>query len=361
MYLIDKYVDPYAGTEKQMQYLVRGLNRSSMEPALTIFQTSPYINEHGFPCNVTTLHIRKLFSFFTVLKIVKFGIKIKKDGYQVVHIFFNDPSIISPIFLKLCGLKVIISRRDMGFWYTNINQMILRINRYFINGVVANCNAVKRVTHEKEYIPLEKIHVIYNGYDFNEIYQSNDKVVDNDLSFPEGTSVVGIVANIRPVKRIDDLIKAFALVNHKISNVILLIVGSGDISGYTRLVKDLGIDHKIQFMGKQKKVIDIIKKFNVAVLCSQTEGFSNSLLEYILCHVPVVCTDTGGNCELIKDGETGYLVPVGDINLLAERIYMLLSNHKKAKLFADQAAHHVTKLCGLDTMLSKHEKLYLTL
>lgn len=360
MYLIDKYVDPYAGTEKQLQYLLKNMNRLVIEPSLTLFRSSSYIETHVFPCKVNILGISKLLSAMAVLKIISFGIKIKRDGYSIVHIFFNDPSILSPIFLKLCGLKVIISRRDMGFWYTETTLAILRINRYFIDAAITNCKAVSQITYEKEFVPKDKIHVIYNGVEFPPLESENERSKINSMGFPHSKEikVVGIVANLRPVKRIGDLIKAFAIVSRRIRNTRLVIVGAGDTNVYSDLAKKLNIDDLIHFTGKRKDVSCILKRFDVAVLCSETEGLSNALLEYMTSHVPVVCTDTGGNKELIIDEETGYLVPVGDIDLLAEKICSLLSNENKAKNYADQAKNFVTDLCDMNNMITHYEKLY---
>jgi glycosyltransferase involved in cell wall biosynthesis len=352
MYLIDVYKDPYAGTEKQLFQLIDGLDRNRFSPALTLFRPSEYIEKNDFPCPVDVLDIQRLFSPASLLKMIAFARRLRKDGYRLVHIFFNDASLIAPPVLKAAGIRVIISRRDMGFWYTPGKLAVLRLNRLLIDAVVVNSEAVKRVTHEQERISPDRIRVIYNGY------APDPHSPNRTIKLQKETRKVGIVANIRPVKRIEDLVRAIRIVRERYSDTVLVIVGSGDQKGLKTLASSLGIEHAIQFLGAQTNVMPVIRQFDVAVLCSESEGLSNAIIEYMQAGVPVVCTDTGGNSELVTDGETGYLVPVGDIQMLAERISTVLDAPERAAVMAERAFARVAKLCNMDTMLAQHARLY---
>jgi L-malate glycosyltransferase len=358
MYLIDVYRDPYAGTEKQLYNLVNGLDRTRFEPALTLFRPSAHIEKNGFPCPVNVLHINKLFSLGTLFAMVKFALTLRQNGYRLVHIFFNDASLIAPLILKAAGIRVIISRRDMGFWYTPARLAVLRFNRFFIDRAVVNSVAVKQITHQLEHIPADRIDVIYNGY-ASEVAPQATAGTHPLLSFRNGqTRIIGIVANIRPVKRIDDLVRAFRLVRDQHPDTELVIIGSGDSAPLVQLARELGISGQVHFLGAQTSVIPLIRQFDVAVLCSDSEGLSNAIIEYIQSGVPVVCTDTGGNNELVINGETGYLVPVGDINMLAEKLKLVLDDPAHAAVMARHASVRIARLCDLENMLAQHAALY---
>jgi len=358
MYLIDVYRDPYAGTEKQLYNLINGLDRTRFEPALTLFRTSDHIDKNGFPCPVNVLNINKLFSLRSLSSMISFALSLRKSGYRIVHIFFNDASLIAPMILKMAGIRVIISRRDMGFWYTPAQLAILRFNRLFVDRVVVNSNAVKHITHQKEWIDPDRIEVIYNGY-ANEVQHAGKAEGHNTLPFrAEHTRIIGIVANIRPVKRIDDLVHAFRVVRQQHPDTELVIVGSGDTRALEDLARQYDLLEYIHFLGAQKEVIPLMRQFNVAVLCSDSEGLSNAIIEYIQTGVPVVCTDTGGNNELVIDGATGHLVPVGDIGRLAEKINRVLEDPEHAAVMAEHAAARVAQLCDLGKMLAQHAVLY---
>ena len=77
------------------------------------------------------------------------------------------------------------------------------------------------------------------------------------------------------------------------------------------LAGKLGVGGRVIFTGGVERPSRYIRRFDVAVLCSESEGFSNAIIEYMADARPVVCTDTGGNPELVRDGVNGYLVPVG--------------------------------------------------
>jgi L-malate glycosyltransferase len=358
MYLIDVYRDPYAGTEKQLYNLVNGLDRSRFEPALTLFRRSEHIEKNGFPCPVNILGINKLFSPGTLSAMVRFALALRKDGYRLVHIFFNDASLIAPLILKAAGIRVIISRRDMGFWYTPARLMVLRFNRFFIDRAVVNSIAVRNVTHQLEHIPVDKIEVIYNGYASKITGPSQDGTTTLLPFRNSQTRIIGIVANIRPVKRIDDLIRAFRKVHDTQPDTRLVIVGSGDKAPLEQLAQELDLTEYVHFLGAQTEVIPLIRQFDVAVLCSDSEGLSNAIIEYIQSGVPVVCTDTGGNNELVINGVTGHLVPVGNIDMLAEKIRIVLDNPEQAMAMSRQASVQISELCNIDKMLAEHATLY---
>lgn len=356
MYLLDTYKHPYAGTERQLFYLIEGLDKSKFQVSMTVLRSSQYLETNAFPCHTQTLGIKKLFSFSSIVNFIRFAYRLKKARFDLVHIYFNDAAIFAPIFLKLFRIKVIVSRRDMGFWYTPANLKLLRLNRFLIDAVVANAHAVKDVVNQQEYIPKPNIHVIYNGFDFDKVNKSQEVEVGNKLS--KNGCFIGVVANIRPVKRMGDLINAFALVRKEFPNVDLLVIGEGDTGELSRLAKDLAVEKSVCFMGKQIDTVRFIKQLDVAVLCSESEGLSNSIIEYMACSVPVVCTNVGGNKELVTNGESGYLFEVGDVTSLAEKIKNILNDTAHANDIALNAENEIKNKCDMNMMLQAHSDLY---
>lgn len=361
MYLLDNYRDPFAGTERQLYSLINGLDRNRVSPAMALFRHSSYIENNGFPCPVEVLGIYKLFSLRSLHRMIAFTSRLNKEHYDIVHIFFNDASIIAPVILKLGRLKIIISRRDMGFWYNWLNLAVLNVNRFFVDAAVTNCEAVKELTHKKENIPSGRIHVIYNGYDPGNPPGTSDSGSRISIDRRAERKLIGLVANIRPVKRISDLVHAVSMVRKKYPNIELMIIGGGDSSELKELAENLGIGNAVHFPGAQPNTPSLIPYFDIAVLCSQSEGLSNALIEYMFCQVPVVCTATGGNIELVIDNETGYLIPVGSTKDLAEKICRLLADPARAEIMARNARNFVEHLCDQENMLKKYHDLYTSL
>ena len=359
MFLADAYENPYAGTEGQLLMLINGLDRERFQPHLTLFRRSHYIEDHGFPCPVEVLDIGRMASLDALQKLYRFARKLRAQGFSLVHIFFNDASIIAPVFLKLAGLKVIISRRDMGYWYSRGVLAILRLNRFFVDHAVVNSKAVEDMTAVSERISKEKISVIYNGYEHEGRVirdESAEALIEKNIT--KDDLVIGMVANIRPIKRIEDVIRAMPGILQRVPNARFVLVGGGDKTELQALAVELGVSHAIWFAGRQSNPKAFMRRFNVAILCSESEGFSNAIVEYMKCQKPVVCTNVGGNGEIVVEGETGYLIDVGDVNALADRVCAILANSELARQLADAGYELAERKYSKDKMLEQHCLLY---
>src|SRR5207249_3978341 len=110
------------------------------------------------------LHISKLLSVRSIVKLFRLGALVRAKGIELVHIFLNDAAIAGPFFCRMGGADVIVSRRDMGFWYTGANLKALRISNRFVSRVIANSDAVRRNVHQWERYPAARIEVFHNGH-----------------------------------------------------------------------------------------------------------------------------------------------------------------------------------------------------
>ncbi|WP_455389136.1 glycosyltransferase [Petrachloros mirabilis] len=366
MYLADCYEGPQAGTEGQLLQLVQHLDRSRYEPAMALLRSSEYIERNRFPCPVRVLGIHKLASLRSIGKFLRFALRLRRENYRIVHCFFNDTSLIAPPLLSMFGIRVLVSRRDMGFWYTPRNLALLRVVAPFVYQYVANSEAVKRVVQRHERVSGRKITVIRNGF-LPRTENGNDAVNATVLpEIPDDSPVVGIVANLRPIKHIDTLIEAFFLISSRYPAARLVIVGGDSVSQHGGSMREeleglasrLGIRERVIFAGRADDPTPYIKRFDVAVLCSESEGFSNSLVEYMQAARPIVCTDTGGNPELVQDGCNGYLVPVGDNKSLAARLARLLSDSALAHRLGEAARETVQSAYTHTRMVTEHMVCY---
>src|SRR5690606_26535204 len=126
LYVIDSFKNPHAGTEGQLYQLVQGIDRNRFSPHLLVFQESAYLKEYGFPCNYTVMGHSGLTNLSAWLALWKEARQFQRNGGKIVHAFFIDPSIMCPIIFKPFGVRVVISRRDMGYWYTKKHLFLLR-------------------------------------------------------------------------------------------------------------------------------------------------------------------------------------------------------------------------------------------
>lgn len=349
MFLMDHFKDPYAGTEGQVFALIQGLNKRNIETELAVFKTSDYIDDGKFPCKIKKLNIFKMFSVNSIFKIFLFALYCRRNKYKLVHIYFNDASILAPFILWSLGIKVITSRRDMGYWYNLKLLRILRWNAKFLQGCICNCNAVKNITVDNEGIPSDKVHVVYNGMPASKIPENNDELIENQI---------GLVANIRTIKRIEDFIKALSLVKIEMPTASGVIVGGGDSTKLKQLAKEYGVDEYVYFVGAQENVSHYISKFHIAILCSESEGLSNGIMEYMIHKKPVICSAVGGNPELITDDEQGYLYPVGNVEQLSSLIIKILKNKELSKKMGESGRNKILAEFTIDNMIDSTIKIY---
>ena len=349
MYLVDYFGGPQAGTEGQLLQLIQHLDRSRYEPAITLLRSSAYVERNPFSYPVKVLGVTRLASVRSILTVLRFALNLRREGYRLVHCYLNDVSLIAPPLLRLFGIHVVVSRRDMGFWYTPGKLAVLRLVSLFVDRYVANCQAVGKVVQQWEWVPSRKISVIYNGL-LPLAANSGEAVQTLDLPGVLGQGpVVGIVANLKPIKRIDVLIRAFGIAHAHCPTAHLLVVGKDGPSarGHSMredledLASSLGIRNQVIFTGGVDDPAPYINRFTVAVLCSESEGFSNAIIEYMRAGRPIICTDTGGNPELVQDGSNGFLVPVGDADALADRLVKLLSDSALALRLGEAARETV--------------------
>jgi glycosyltransferase involved in cell wall biosynthesis len=276
-----------------------------------------------------------------------------------VHIFFNDAALAAPPFCRLARARVVVSRRDLGFWYTGFTLRALRASNCFVDAVIANSKAVADNVQRCENLPPDKAVVIYNGHDPARFEQPPLAGFKANFSIPENALIVGSVGSFYTRKRHRDLIEAFALVRRECRRAHLVLVGSGpERANLQKLAQAAGVGGAVSFIEGVSEVVPIVKHFDVGVLCSETEGCSNTLIEYLGCGVPTVCTDVGGNPEVVADGVTGLFVSVGDVQGLAQRICWLLSHRTQARALGVSARASILDRFTTRRMVESHIELY---
>ena len=362
--LMDYFAGPHGGTERQVFTLTSHHDPKDFTMKFMVFRhVKDYHNkEVQYPLEVKCLTIHRMLSLHTLLRMAYLVRFLRKERIQIVHIFFNDAAILAPLFCKLGGTKVITARRDMGFWYRPASLVALRLANRFVDRIVANCEAVKENVSRREKYSADKITVIKNTSDSARFLQPAQPGFREQWGIGQDDPIVGIAANISKVKRYPDLLRAFALVRKEQPEAWLIIAGGAGHKEYSAtltLALHLRIADRIRFLGSVPDPIPVIKHFDVCVLCSESEGLSNSIIEYLGSGKPVVCSATGGNVELVHHGQNGYLVSVGDVQQLAEYILAIITNSELALQLGIAARESFTNgSFSIDSSLRAHRALY---
>jgi glycosyltransferase involved in cell wall biosynthesis len=201
--------------------------------------------------------------------------------------------------------------------------------------------------------PDHKIRVIYNGVDLAQFRTSTDRGVLAEFGFAENDPVVGIVAVLRPEKDHVSLLRAARTVVDELTNARFLIIGDGPTRPQLEaLCTELGITPNVHFAGSRDDVARLLPAIDVFALTSTSECFPISVLEAMACARPAVCSAVGGIPEVIKDGETGYLVPPKDPLQLAAGLLKLLRDPQTARRMGSAARARVEAEFDLDCSIA---------
>jgi glycosyltransferase involved in cell wall biosynthesis len=206
----------------------------------------------------------------------------------------------------------------------------------------------------------DRVQVIYNGVDeAPETDLAKTSQYKRDLGLSEDELVVGVVGNLYPVKGHSYLLDAVPQILKAYPKTTFLLIGRGELEVPLKTkVKTLGIEEKVRFLGLRHDVPKLLAVMDVFAMPSLSEGLSIALLEAMTAGKPVVVTRVGGNPELVVEGQTGYLVPAGDAQSLAEAILALLGDSNRAKMFGMRAKHIVEERFTLAHMAEQYLKLY---
>jgi glycosyltransferase involved in cell wall biosynthesis len=339
------------GTEKQLVGLINRLDRDHFEPRLcTLRPSSDYLERVDCPC--LELNLSRLTSPRGLLALRRLSRMVADEGVDVVHSFFQDPTLLAMPAARLGGAPVrLISFRDLGFWRTPRQVFLMRRIYPLATGFMANSQAVKHDVCRRDRLDPTRIKVIYNGVDTRS-YEFVEHL-ETDVA-------IGIVGNLnRRVKRADLFLRAAARVHARHPDVVFHVVGDGELRGeYEDLAAELGIAACTVFAGRIDDVSAYLGKLAVGVICSDSEGFSNALLEYMLRGCAVVATSVGGNLEVIQDGETGLLVPPGNVVALASAMTRLVEEKKTRLMLTLRARAVAEEGYDWDRCAAEHQEHY---
>lgn len=259
----------------------------------------------------------------------------------------------------------IASRRETQGTKSSAQRYVERRAYNLADAIIANAEAVRRELIT-DGVPAKKILTIYNGMDTSRVAPRDDLrreealalvglPVDNHRRF------VSIVANMRHQKKDQaTFLRAAQLVREAVPDAAFVLAGEGELKEDLRAqAASLGLASHTFFTGRCAHVAELLAVSDVCVLSSNgTEGFSNSIIEYMSAARPVVATDIGGAREAVVEGETGYIVSPGDERAMAERIISLLRDPERARQMGERGLQVVKEKFSCAAQVERVENLY---
>lgn len=290
---------------------------------------------------------------------------IKEQEPDIIHTHHNFSGSIGRVAGKLAGVPVIVdsehsSHRGQNFLGCFLNCVTLRL----ADKVICNSEFTKKSFYRWENIfwPTKKAIFIHNGVDVREIRDFREDQFFYDHFFQEHTPVICNVAMTRPIKNQERLIEAFERIIKKLPKAGLVIVGEGKTKDrLERITAEKGLEGSILFTGlvERKMVYSLLKRSDLFVLTSLSEGFCNALVEAMVSSLPVAVSDIPPLRKTV--GELGVYFSPRDIEEMVEKIIDLLEKPKKREELGRSLRQRAINNFSLEKQVKEYKEVYLDL
>ncbi|MFH0779066.1 MAG: glycosyltransferase family 4 protein, partial [Candidatus Eisenbacteria bacterium] len=333
LFVIDHIYHIGGGTEGQLSCLINGLDRDEFDVHLAALRYSSWIDTDCFKCPKLILGIGSLKKPDTWRKVRHLSAFIRNQRFDIVQTYFPDSNLVGVIAARWGRAgRVVSAQRNLGYDLNRTRLFALRRVSRWVDRYLVNCQAVGESLILRLGIPRDKIDIVHNGVDYERFEKVDDDVradLKRRLGIQNGDLVVGLMSNFRPVKNIDGFLRAAAEVSVSFPKARFLIIGGGEPGEAQRLKQlshGLNIGQKVMWTGMVEDVIPYLSLLDLGVLCSFSEGLSNTILEYMASGLPVVASSVGGNAELIVEGTGGFLISPDDSRALSKKTLLLLGD-----------------------------------
>lgn len=291
----------------------------------------------------------------------------KREKLDLLHVHYAVPHAVCAVLAKQMlndDMKIVTTLHGTDITVLGYDPSLSEMIKFGIE----KSDVVTSVSHQLKADTLELLNInkdiipVHNFVDERVYYRrSNNAELRQTYGIDENEKVIVHISNFRKVKRLEDVIKSFALIRKELTSKLLLIGNGPELTTACELVRELDIEDDVLFLGKQENVGELFSICDLKLLLSEKESFGLVLLEAMACGVPVIGTNIGGIPEVIVDGETGYLVELGCPETVAEKAIALLQDEEKLMAFRENSVRHVKENFLSDKIVSIYEDIYYSL
>lgn len=322
------------------------------------------INESNIFFHEVEITQYELFKYpdYALALAVKMANVAKQYKLDVLHVHYAIPHATSAFLAKqlldkqkiavlttLHGTDITLVGRDPAYF------QIIKFSIEKSDGITAVSEALKMQTC-KHFDICNEVDVIYNFFVPQTEYMGKKPL--RDLFVKGKQKLLLHSSNYRSVKRPEDVVRIFALVRKQIDcRLMLLGTGSG-LDEIQRMVYEQGLQDDVIFVGKSRNVDPYIASADLFLLPSAQESFGLAALEAMAYGLPVVATRVGGLPELIEEGKSGLLAPIGAVEKMAEHAIYLLSNEDVYASFSEAARRRAAEKFSAEKIVPQYEACY---
>ena len=323
-----------------------------------------YSNVFFHEVQVSTYPLFEYQPYTLALSVKMHDITLEYD-LDLLHVHYAIPHATSAWIVKeMLGkdhpIKVITTLHGTDITLVGQEESFRSITRFSIeksDGVTAVSRFLYRQTVEELNVNKE-IEIIPNFVDTELFKRTEERECTRSMLAQPGEKIIMHISNMRPVKRLQDVVRVFANVV-KEAKVRLVLVGDGpDRPGAHRLAEQLGISDRVAFLGAQESIPKLLNCADIALQPSALESFGLSILEALSVGAPVISTRCGGPEEVVVHGECGYLSEIGDVEDMSRNCLRLLKDRKLYEQFSKKARQRAVENYGIEKISRRYEDFY---
>ena len=286
-----------------------------------------------------------------------FGAYVREHGIQLIQCFDVPTDIFGAPAARWYRVPYVLtsqlSYRELAL---PRERALLRVSDRLSNLVVVNSQAVGDLLVAESGLPSRKVYLCYNGVDTSTFFPA--PVVRSE-ALKDASVVVGSICVMRPEKRVDWVVRAFAEVRKRHERARLLLVGSGpEVPNLQSLTRELGIEEACVFIPGQAAIADWLRNIDIYINSSRSESFPNALLEAMACGCCVIGSRVGGIPELITHEESGLTFDKDDPRELTSALERVVANEDLRTSYREQAAATAREKFSMRQNLHRMDSLY---
>jgi glycosyltransferase involved in cell wall biosynthesis len=350
------------GGEKHVADLANGLASRGQEVHVAL-RTSSGLRSELTALPDSNVHPLRATGPLNLLNALLLARLIREHGVEVLHAHIAHDYLLAATAVGLAGRGRVVLTRHALFPLSKVYRIALRR----VARVIAVSEAVADRVRSESIFDATDIEVIHNGVDlarFKPNVGAREYARRLVQAGPRDSYLVGMAGHLAPIKGPDEFIRAAAIVAPRRDDVTFVVAGEDKSrSGENRrrlerLIGDLGLGSRVHLPGWVDDVPLLLSGLDLFISPSRSEPFGLSIIEAMACGVPVIATKSEGASEILEDGVTGLLVPLGDHEALAEAICALLDDGRRRTSLAARALEAVRDKFSLERMVAATEQLY---
>lgn len=350
----------FGGGERHLVDLARSLTDRGHEVHVAARSNSQLLDELDLPPGrIVTLPMRNALDAKSAAALARL---VRNENIEIVHAHMARDYPLTAYAVRRNPHARLIVTRHVLFPLNRLHKLTLAN----VSRVIAVSHAVARELRAQALIAPEKVTVIQNGIDLKKIDAARSRFDRTEFcrrwDLPTDSSLVGSIGTFTRLKGHEDFLHAAAALPNRSAFFVISGTESPATKEYRRrlerLIQQLNLRDRVSLIGRMDDISDLYCALDVFVSASHSESFGLAIVEAMASGTAVIATKTDGAQEIIEDGKSGILVPIGAAQTMADEVGRLLVDRRRRDELAENARAHVSERFSLERMVDETEQVY---